>query len=369
MHKYFKFSAIALLAIATFTACDDSTEPIVDPVTPPETAYKGTIAYVVNQGNMYNKLPGSIDQLNLISGSVASGYFYKVNGQYLGDTPQAPVRYGQKIYVPMYGSNCLWIIDAQSMKQLAQVSVSHPEAVVGSNGYVFVASNDGYVERVDTATFVKDTQQIEVGPNPAAFTALNEKVYVTVSDGYNYMGDNAYQNGKKVVAINAKTFTKDAQYTVGINPGLISAGSTDLFVVARGNYTDIASTVQKIDLSTGKVSDVCEGSLIAMQNDTLYVLNIGYDENYNPVVSTRWIDVINNTSGTNFIESNSLPVNPIAININPVDGHIFICSRASTSSTAYSENGIVYEYSNLKSGAKLVHTYNVGVEPYGVVFN
>lgn len=363
MLKHLKLAAIALLFIGSVASCtDDNDEPNPNP----QPQYTGAAAYVVNQGNQYNKLPGSIDQLNLNDHTVTSGVFYKANSQSLGDTPQAPVRFGEYVLVPVFDSNCLWVINANTMLKVAQLSVEAPEAVVGADGYIFVASNNGYVVRFDAKTFAQAGDKLEVGPNPAGLTAANGTVYVTISDGYNYQ--NGYVNGKKVVAIDAKGFTKKATYDVGLNPGQIFANSKGyVYFVARGNYADVASTVQQI-APDGKVSDVMPGSNITLRNDTLYVLSISYDANYKPVASASWYATVSGTKGADFLDAANLPVNPIAIDVSPVNGHIFVCSRKDTSSEAYSNPGVVYEYGSLKQGAKWVFTYNVGVEPYGVAF-
>lgn len=373
MLKNLKLAAIALLVVAGFAACDDDNEIDIEQQFTP--TYAGKTAYVITQGNQSNKLPGGIDMLNLEGKTVTSSVFYSANGQYLGDTPQAAVRYGNNIYVPMYGSNCVWAIDAATLKKTAQVKVTEPEAVVGAGGYIFVARNDGYVERFSasnpplTLTSEKTgCDSVEVGPNPAGLAAANGKVYVTISDGYNYTGDNPYGNGKKVVEIDAQTFTITRTFSVGINPGQIFADSKgELFLVARGDYGANPSKVQKI-ATDGTVSDFCDGAMITLQNDTLYVLNTGYDEYWTlQLQSAKWYAVQTGQSGDiNF--GGTSPVSPISLDVSPVSGRIFVSSCASTSWDAYSQPGLVYEYKSVKEGGTLVHTYDVGVEPYSVVF-
>lgn len=373
MLRNLRLAAMALLVATGFAACDDDNEADIEKQFVP--TYEGKTAYVITQGNQGNKLPGGIDLLNLESKTVTSGAFYSANGQYLGDTPQSAVRYGSDIYVPMYGSNCVWAINASSLKGAAQVKVNEPEAVIGAGGYIFVARNDGYVERFSASnpplslTSEKTgCDSIEVGPNPAGLAAWGGKVFVTISDGYNYTGDNAYANGKKVVEIDAQTLTVTNTYSVGINPGQIFADSKgELFLVARGDYGANPSKIQKI-ATDGTVSDFCDGALMTLQNDTLYVLNTGYDENWTlQLQSAKWYAVLTGQSGDiNF--GGTTPVSPIAIAVSPVSGRIFVTSCASLDWDAYSLPGVVYEYKSVNEGGTHVHTYDVGVEPYSVVF-
>lgn len=373
MQKFFKLAAMALLVATGFAACDDDNETDIEKQFVP--TYEGKTAYVITQGNQGNKLPGGIDMLNLESKTVTSDVFYSANGQYLGDAPQSAVRYGSDLYVPMYGSNCVWAINASTLKKTAQVKVNEPEAVIGAGGYIFVARNDGYVERFSASnpplslTSEKTgCDSVYAGPNPAGLAAANGKVYVTISDGYNYTGDNPYGNGKKVVEIDAQTFAITNTYSVGINPGQIFADSRgEIFLVARGDYGANPSKIQKI-ATDGTVSDFCDGSLLTLQNDTLYVLNTGYDENGTlQLQSAKWYAVLTGQNGDiNF--GGTTPVNPTAIDVSPVSGRIFVSSCASLDWDAYSLPGVVYEYKSVKEGGTHVHTYDVGVEPYSVVF-
>ena len=99
MLKHFKLAACVLLLSAGFAACSDDDEPdLIDP-TPPNY---GPSAYVVNQGNFYSGVTGTMSYLNFADGSVTGNAFFNANSQHLGDTPQAPVRYGSKIYIPVF---------------------------------------------------------------------------------------------------------------------------------------------------------------------------------------------------------------------------------------------------------------------------
>lgn len=359
MFKHFKLAAVALLISAGFTACsdDDDNDFIVDPVTPVSTS-----AYVVLQGNMASGVLGEIDQLNFKDSTVTSNVFKTTNGMALGDTPQAAVRYGSKVYIPVFNSNLVWVADATTLKIQGQVKTSSPQAVCGADGYVFVANNDGFVSRIDTLNFTAEPQKLAVGPNPYRLAAANGKVYVTISDGYNY--GNNYQDGKKVVAIDTRNFTKANEYAVDINPGQIVANSKgELFVLIQGNYADVTPKVQKIGVD-GKVTDFCDGAMIAMDKDNLIVLDYTADyANNNVVFKSSRYNTLTGEREDEFIDTENEPLMPNAIDVNPSNGHIFICSD--NGPMGFSGNGYVYEY---ESNGKFVYRYNVGIHPFGVVF-
>lgn len=360
MFKHLKLAVLAGLLATGFTACSDD-ENILPPNPQPSTPAV-TGAYAVIQGNQWGGVPGSMDELDFAKKTVASGAFYAANGQALGDTPQAGVRYGSKIYLPVFGSNVLWVLDAQTLKIKAQIQSAAPEAVCGAGGYVYVASNEGYVSRVDTLTLTADAKKIEVGPNPVGLAATQGKVYVSISDGYN--SANGYVNGKKVVAIDTESYSKAGETPVGLNPGRIFANSTgELFVVCNGNYADILPKIQKI-AADGTVSDFCDGSLLTLQNDTLYVIDLqaDYMNNTAKVSVKRYLTLTGESDGFAF-DAAHLPAMPTAIDVNPTNGNIFVCSDKGPMD--YDKTGYVYEYRN---DGTFVNRYEVGIHPFGVVF-
>ena len=360
--KNLKFAAVALTVCAGFAACSDDENE----ATPIDWTNNANGAYVINQGNQYGGVAGAVSYIDLSTWNVTNGVFLSVNGQSLGDTPQAAVHYGSKIYVPVYGSNKLWIVDGTTLKKLAEVSTNEPEAVCGAGKYVFVTNNDGKLTRVDTLSY--ETSQIEVGPNPANLCEANGKVYVSISDGYNYAG--GYADGKKVAVVNAETFTKERDVTVGTNPGsIVSDKWGNVYVVARGDYYTEMPKVQRI-APDYTVTDYCSGQLVACNGNRLYVVDYtaDYTTNTCDVKSALYL-TSQDASATPAAESswtldaNHLPEMPNALDINPANGDLYVC--ADNGPLGYSSNGYVYVYDangNYKAKA------NVGVHPYGVVF-
>ncbi len=377
MLKHFKLAALALLVAVGFTACSDDTTDTPQPAPQPVRGEAGF--YVVNQGNQ-GTIDGTISYVSLADDAVntTADAFFAANNQSLGDSPQKAIIYGSKMYVPVYGANTLWVLDAATLKIIKKVTTNEPEAVCGANGYVFVSNNDGYVTRIDTTAYAASTP-LAVGPNPAGLTAVDGQVYVSISDGYNYA--NGYVNGFKVVKIDATSFTKVDEYKVGMNPGAITSDAQgNLFVVCMGNYADVAAAVWKIDLSSGVVSEFAPGSLIATASqertsrvtqagtDRLFVLNSQSDYSNWPEVTTVVTSAIYNTLtgekvSESFIPADHTPASPTAIDINPSNGLIYVSTQASASS--YTDPGYVMVYN---ADGAFVKQYNTGVQPFGVVF-
>ncbi len=371
MFKQIKFAAIALLLSVGFAACSD------DPTPDPEVPVRGEAGlYVINQGNQGNKLASTINFISADGTTNVSSMFQTANNQALGSTAQKPIIYGSKIYIPMFDNDLVWVADANTLKIVAKIETKEPEAVCASEGYVFVNNNDGYVTRVDTTNFA--TSQIEVGPNPASLgiTAYKGKVYVSISDGNNYA--NNYENGKKVAVIDAKTFTKEQDIAVGLNPGQITTDAYgNVFVVCLGNYADIASEVWKIDHATGVASKFCDGTHIATRGaqdrgsraqaaeDALYVINSATD--WTTYTTTLTSTVYSTITGAvvieSFLPSDNQPAAVTAIDINPSTGDVYVCSDAAQYD--YSSPGYINIYN---ANGTFLRRASAGVHPYGVVF-
>ena len=371
--KNIKLVAAALLICAGFTACSED-EP--KGITVDYFRFEQG-CYVLNQGNM-SVLDGTLDFFKT-DGTRFESVFKSVNEKSLGDSPQRAVLYGSRLYLPVFTENKVWVLDANTARVIAEVNTNQPEAVCGANGYVFVSNNDGYVTRVDTTSFTASAP-LAVGPNPANMTTYNNKVYVSISDGYN--SGNGYANGFKVAEIDAVQFNVTRNITVGMNPGDITSDNKgNIYVVCHGDYGATPSKVWKFNVSHGEAAAMCEGSLIAVNNqqrtsrttgkqDVLYVLNVHTDYSQWPNFrNTITSAVYNTTTGElvadNFLPADNLPANPIALDVCPTDGSLYICSDASTGADASTTPGYIKVYN---ANGAFVKTITTGVHPFGVVF-
>ena len=360
MFKHLKFAAIALLAGAAFTACSDD-DP--KPLPTPQAGEQG--AYVINQGNQYGGVAGTVTAVSFNPWQAGTAdAFAAANSQSLGDTPQAPHRYGSRIYIPVYGSNRLWVLDAQTLRIIKAIDTNEPEAVCSGEGYVFVANNDGYVTRIDTATYAQT--RVAVGPNPASLAYADGQVFVSISDGYNYA--NGYANGKKVAVVSASQATLLRNVTTGTNPGQIVATPTGtLFLVARGNYADEAARIQTFSANDAAARDLCPGQLIALspKADRLYVIDYtaDYASNTSTVSSSAYATATLQPVASWQLDAAHLPAMPQAIDVNPANGDLYVCSDDGPN--GYASLGFVLVYN---AQGTWQHTLNAGIHPFGVAF-
>ncbi len=357
--KQLKLAACALLAALTFSSCSEDENPVI--VTPSKTVTTG--AYIINQGNYYGGVSGSVDMLNLSDGTYSRNAFHAANGQSVGDSPQAAEVYGSKVYIPVYASNLLWVLERGTLKILARIEMQEPEDVCATGSYVFVSNNDGHVSRIDTLSLSID-RHVAVGPNPAQLTATGGQVFVSISDGYNYNG--GYANGKRIAVLDVETGEKVKDIAVGLNPGPICADAHgNVFVVCRGNYADIPAKVQRIAAGTDVAADFAEGSLIATDGERLCVIGTETDwVAYKTLVTSRSYDSVTGALlKDNLLDAAHLPGNPLSVDIDPQTGRLYVCSDQSAAD--YDKAGRLFVY---EADGTFAAMHETGIHPHAVVF-
>lgn len=360
MLKHLKLALIALSATLLFTACSDDEGEEVKKVVTTTTSE----ALIVNQGNQLGGVAGTLSLLDMTSGTLTDGVFQAANSQSLGDTPENAVYHGSKLYIAVYGSNLVWVLDASTKQILQQVTTNEPEWIEADGAYVYVANNDGNVTRIDTASY--ETKTVAVGPNPAGMAASRGYLYVSISDGYNYSG--GYADGKRVAKVNLTTFTKEGDIAVGMNPGKVVADAAgNVFVVCNGDYYTIMPKVYKISADSQTAEEAYDGNQIAVnpQLDVLYVLNTTTD--WTTGASTTTYAAYSTTTGdaltTNFATNTDLPASPTGLFVDYNTNHVFIPSDRSA--FGYASQGDVYEFDQHGTFLK---KYAAGIHPYAVAF-
>lgn len=374
MLKQLKFAAIALLVAVGFTACSED-----DPAPAPAPLRGEAGMYVINQGNSFGNVAGALDFIAQ-NGTKTDSVFFKANGQLIGDNPQKPIIYGSKMYVPVFASNLVWVLDANTATVIASVQTSQPQAVCASNGHVYISNFDGFVTRIDTTTYTKSAP-LAVGPNPYGMAAANGKVYVACSDAYNCPGVDSLNYANSAIAvIDEATFSKVKSLTNKNikNPWEMAADNSGNVYVTTPYTTN---KVWKID-ANDNVSALCDGTYIATNSqnrtsratgkqDLLYVIHAVTDWNAKPATTTVSSSVYNAATGAqlsnNFLQT---PANtteytfaPICMDVNPANGDIYVCSD--NGSNGYAKPGYINVYTSNGAFSKRIAT---GIHPYGVIF-
>ena len=325
-----------------FWACDDDLD---NPS--PSGASTNCVAYVINQGNFYDGITGSLDAFTADGKYLRDVFATQNQGMRLGDTPQDGVIYGTKLYVAVYESNLLWVIDKKTAKVVKRLEINAPENVCAAYGKVFLTTNDGYLNALDTLS-LNFENRVAVGPNPMGCAVKGNEVFVAVSDGYNY--DNGYVNGKKVSVVDALGMTVKREIPVGLNPTQVVATKDAVYVVCSGNYADVLPEVWRI--ADGVAEKYADGTHIATNGEKLVVMNM----------KTDWATYITTITYSIDLKGDA-PPSPVSISVSP-EGRLFVATDAKLND--YSSSGAVFEYDE---NGNFLNKHEAGCHPFKVVFD
>ncbi len=335
---------LAALPLLAFTSCsDDKDEPTAEET----VTYKGIFA--LNQGNMNDNIPGSITNIDYEKGEAFQNVFQEANRRLVGDTPQDGIIYGSKMYIAVYLSSTLEIVDKNTLVSEKTIKLTgegiEPRGLAAKDGKVYMSLYDGYVARLDT-TSLSIESKIKVGPNPDQIAIAGDYLYVTNSDGMNYL--NQYANGYTVSKIRLSDFSEEKRIEVGMNPTKIVSNGTDVFVIAMGDYTAANPAMLKRINADDTVEPLFNASMMAINGDKLYTVHSPFYE----APTTYSIYQISSGTSTPFTPSEI--VSPQAIGVDPATGKVFI----STMGGSYSDPCSVNEYT---ASGSFVRSYESGV--------
>ena len=319
-----------LLSVTLLPSCSDNDEPDNGGKNPDPVAVSyGT--YVLNQGNDYSQVEGSLTYINPADNfSVENNVFVNVNKRSLGSTPQCGVRYGSKLYLGICDSSTIEIVDASTFKSLKQIKLdaattgSSPRGMAIDNGKVYVTMFDGYVARLDTTSLEIDGR-VKVGPNPEIPAVFNGKLFVPNSDGFNQMG-----YGETASIINLATFTVESTVKVPLNPNKFLATENNLYLLTKGNYYDIQGAIYEIDPSIADLQKedngdgykfIAEATSFAAFGDALVYLNTPYTNS-----TLRYYAKYDIKSGNTTTWNAPEVIYPNELNVDPFSGDIYVAS-------------------------------------------
>ncbi len=352
------YGMLILASSLAFCSCEKN-EPTNDPDNPTES----TGAYVVCQGNVYNKIPGMLATLDYKNGTSTLNAFSKANGRTLGDTPQCIVSYGSKLYIGTYMSNTIEIVDRATLKSEKQIRLgetgiegTQPRSMVAHGGKVYIAMYDGYVASLDTVSG-NITQSVKVGPNPEKIALHNGKLYVPNSDGMSYP-----VLGKTYSVIDLNSFKVTGTYECPENPDSFYSVSNRLFLLCRGNYSDVSSAMYEIT-EGGEAKKISDATIAAASSETIYMVN---DPFYGSGIAVYLKYEVKSGEVTEWkIEQ---PEYAQSLDVDPVTGDILISSLVRDGEyPSFDAPGYVVRYDG--KTYRRMQRFDVGSGPTAIAFN
>lgn len=310
--------------------------------------------YLVNQGNQGSN-KARLDFLNFHNGFYIRDVFTEYNPEVvkgLGDTGNDVQVYKGKVFVVVNGSHKVEIMDAYSMKRLAQVDVPNCRFIAfdGNSAYVtsYVAKDKealktqkGALYRIDLDTY-KVTGQVTVGYQPEQLVIMDGKAYIANSGGYVA----GYDDTVSVVDLKSMKVEYDIKVAINLGLMLVDAEGT-IWVSSIGNYRDVSSTlnylVKKGDkYELGGTVNVPVSSM-ALAGDKIYVIGT----TYNPTTwkPTTTYNIVN--AKTRKLESGSFITDgtesdittAYTVTVNPGNGDIYV-----TDAKDYVSSGTLHCY-------------------------
>lgn len=329
-----KFAFLFLMAAVAFgfASCkDDKDEPKKE---------SGEIAlgfYILNQGNMSVKLPGSINVYDALSGlnnGENGNAFFDVNGIQIGEDALQMLTIGNRMFITVSTSNIIWAVDPATMKIIGSIrpegEARTPYYMAKANGKLYVSMYTGYVCEIDPLR-LEITRTVKVGPNPEQLAVVGQTLVVTNSDGMNWLNGN---ENCSISLVDLQTFTQTElkDYDVICNPTKCVSNGKDLFIICMGNYGNIPSKVKKVTgNSIADIQDVCLGSSMDIAGNNLYVINNQFSQQYAGPVTYKVYDATTLEEKGDFIKMTEgteswidYPINPF---VNPLNGEIVVLSN------------------------------------------
>ena len=378
MKKYLLGLAVLLMGTAVMTSCSDDNDG-------PETYLQeySTGAYVVNSGNMYNKIESSLTAIDYASSTATQKVFKAANGRPLGDTANDGIVYGNKIYLAVDQSNTIEVIDKKTKQSIKQIKTTEllgnaegvePRHIIADGGKVYFTTYGGYVAAVDTTDFALQ-KKWQVGNYPEGLVIGNGNLYVANS--------NYGAGGGNISCINLANDKVETKNIEGVNnPTSIYYASNVLYVLDNPVYgpaPDYATTgenaLRAVSFAEGKSQKVADGNYavcvtpgattrtgVEKVRPYFFVLNAPFGGT--PSVSV----LVAGSTQPQAMTLSEMPVSPCGIFADPLNGHIFVLSyRLGDSGYAdYNGNGYVVEYD---SAGQKQHEYETGVGSCAMFFD
>lgn len=128
--------------------------------------------YILNTGNMRSKIAPSITAYDFAIDTATPAdqdAFYNANNFQLGEELQQAIVCNGKMYIAMYTSNMLWVVEPNTLKVITSIrfdgDAKSPRHLAEKDGKVYCSMYTGYVCEIDTKTD-KISRTVKVGPNP-----------------------------------------------------------------------------------------------------------------------------------------------------------------------------------------------------------
>lgn len=273
-----KFNPYIFILVLALLSCKE------DPLPEPDNSEGKRGILVLNEG-LYQQNNASlsfIDQDEVLS----NDYFLQQNGRLLGDTGNDMIIHGAKIYIVVHASSTIEVLDKSTLKSIQQIQLNYqganqqPRFVIAKEGYIYVSSYDGFVNIIDTASFLVE-ERIAVGNNPEGLAISNDLLFVANSGGLNSPN---YDSTVSVIDLNTHQVTDEIFIGANLGEMLVDAEG-DIYVVKRGDYGTDESELFLLDAQNSyQVSALgLAATSLFLNGNELWVTHLDYSNNLSKI--------------------------------------------------------------------------------------
>ncbi len=347
--KFLKLCIIVFTGLAFCSSCNED-----NPLPEPEPTEFTSGVFIMNAGKK-DQNNASISYYNTETGNLTADIYMEQNNRGLGDKAESMIMYGSKLYVTVYASNRLDIIDARSGVSLKQLEMESPRCLAAAGGKVFVTLYGGHVCQVDTVSMELE-KTADVGLNPQGICVKGNELFVAITKGI------GGERGETLDVVDITSFTKTREIPVVLNPQYVYADSEgDLYVFSYGDYKNIKYVMTRIDGETGEQTEIegLKAGKMAVKGDVAYIMCNDYyaegDKNSIVVYDLKNEVILSANFVTDGTELGTLN----GIGVDPVSGDVYVSQSDSNN------NGDVSIFS---SDGKLKSKLEVEVYPADIAF-
>lgn len=331
MNRFRFLLPCVLLLTLMLTACE------YDDVVENRPAAELLNAWLLNEG-LWNGNNAELSHFNTDNGLIENDVFARSNERRLGDTGQDILLYGGKLYVSVFASGTIEVVNPATGVSIRQIGMGdrQPRYMAAHGGKIYVSCYTSHsVVRIDTATFEIEATCRLSGLRPEGMCVVGNSLYVCNSFDQRGNGSIVYDSTLSIVDLTS--FEETERLSIGLNPNHIdSISPTRLAVCCWGDYEGTPSDIVVFDVGTHqRVSTGIAATGIAVGSGFF----VAFYQSYTGSSQTSFcaIDAATLTATPIFEHHASRFVSPYGIAVNPANGDILV-----TDSQNYRANGDIY---------------------------
>lgn len=357
MKKVYRSALCACLAGCVLASCESEKGGYV-----PEPTVSNPDVFILCEG-LYQANNADMSAYDSENQQCMGEYYLAKNSRYLGDTGQDILSHNGHLYVSVYGSWYVAMLDLEG-KELTRYSFSaeegQPRYLAAEGDYLYVTLYSGQVVKM-LASDLSVVGYAKVGKNPEG---------IVVYQGQLLVANSGWGEDNTVTVIDIESFEPTKTITVEWNPQQFVLSGDSVYLFANGEYDEnwnCAYPLQHIDVPSGKVRTVGYACRGVAYDDKLYLCHSTTDwSTYETVNKFFTYDVTMATvDEQSFLqgEASELTSNSVyMMEVDPENGELYI----GLAGNKFASSGMIHR---LSRDGQLIHRFDVkGANPNQAAF-